>query len=161
MLFRSVAVLGGCMWPEPTSAASRATRLGVVSDTHVTGPDSVDELAAAFRFLRDRGVDAVVHCGDVTDAGTLEQLDAFAKAWHMVFDERTPLVVALGNRDMMDSRRIPDSVREAAKGRAVKDDPQGAFRKALGIDWHLLLHHGIHHVQCLLIHRKVGCIQCL
>ena len=53
-------------------------RLGVISDTHVTGPESVERLAAAFRFLRDRGVDAVLHCGDVTDWGTLEQLDVFA-----------------------------------------------------------------------------------
>ena len=118
----------------PGLAKVCTTRLGVVSDTHVTGPESVDELATAFRFLRDRGVDAVLHCGDVSDAGTLDQLDAFAKAWRMVFDDGTPLVVSLGNRDMMDSARISDAFREASKGRAVRDNPREAFRKALGID---------------------------
>ena len=133
--FLSGAVSAACLGAaRPSVAIPRATRLGIVSDTHVTGPESVAELAAAFRFLRDRGVDAVLHCGDVTDVGTLDQLDAFAKAWRMVFDDNTQLVVSLGNRDMMDSRKIPDSVRAASKGRAVRDDPRGAFRKALGID---------------------------
>ena len=52
-------------------SAAACVRLGVISDTHVTGPESVARLAAAFRFLRDRGVEAVLHCGDVTDRGTL------------------------------------------------------------------------------------------
>lgn len=117
-----------------TVLAPQVTRLGVVSDTHVTGPESVEELASAFRFLRSRGVDAVLHCGDVTDMGTLDQLEAFAKAWRMVFDGGTKLVVAPGNRDMMDSKSIPDSVKEGSKGRAIRDDPQGAFMRTLGVE---------------------------
>ena len=57
-----------------------AVRFGIISDTHVTGPESVKELAGAFAFLRDKGVDAVIHCGDMTDFGYLHQLEAFAEA---------------------------------------------------------------------------------
>ena len=113
-------------------SAAASVRLGVISDTHVTGPESVERLAAAFRFLRDRGVEAVLHCGDVTDRGTLEQLDAFAAAWRSVFDSKTRFVVALGNRDMMDSGKISDTERQAAKGRAIRDNPREAFRRVLG-----------------------------
>ena len=112
--------------------AAASVRLGVISDTHVTGPESVERLAAAFRFLRDRGVEAVLHCGDVTDRGTLEQLDAFAAAWRSVFDSKTRFVVSLGNRDMMDSGKISDAERQAAKGRAIRDNPREAFRRVLG-----------------------------
>ena len=142
--FLSGAASAACLFAaRPGAAIPCATRLGVVSDTHVTGPESVAELVAAFRFLRDRGVDAVLHCGDVTDAGTLDQLDAFARAWRMVFGDGTPLVVSLGNRDMMDSRSIPDSVRAASKGCAVRDDPRVAFRTALGTD----IGDGVHAVR--------------
>ena len=111
-----------------------SVRLGVISDTHVTGPESVERLAAAFRFLRDRGVEAVLHCGDVTDKGTREQLDSFAAAWRSVFDPQTRFIVALGNRDIMDSGKISDAERQAAKGRAIRDNPREAFRRALGED---------------------------
>ena len=100
--------------------AAACVRLGVISDTHVTGPESVARLAAAFRFLRDRGVEAVLHCGDVTDRGTLEQLDAFAAAWRSVFDSKTRFVVALGNRDMMDSGKISDAERRFCDRLKVK-----------------------------------------
>ena len=113
-------------------SAAACVRLGVISDTHVTGPESVARLAAAFRFLRERDVDAVLHCGDVTDRGTLEQLDAFVAAWRSVFDSKTRFVIALGNRDMMDSGKISDAERQAAKGRAIRDNPREAFRRVLG-----------------------------
>ena len=113
---------------------AEGVRLGVISDTHATGPESVECLSEAFRFLRDRGVAGVLHCGDVTDMGTLDQLDAFSAAWHSVFDEKTKFAVALGNRDMMDSKKISDEVRLAAKGRAILDNPREAFRRAMGVD---------------------------
>ena len=64
---------------------------GVISDTHVTGPESAPELERALRFFAERGVNAVVHCGDVTDLGYLSQLDVFVSSWRHVMPPGTPL----------------------------------------------------------------------
>ena len=110
------------------------TRFGILSDTHVTGPESLAELTAAFRFLKARRVDAVLHCGDLTDLGSLEQLDIFAKAWKSVFGDGTQLVLAPGNRDLMDTGRVTAEQKAAARDRAIYPDPRGAFLRALGVD---------------------------
>ena len=111
-----------------------ATRFGVLSDTHVTGPESLAELKSAFRYLKSRRVDAVLHCGDLTDMGTLDQLKVFAQAWRDVFDDGTQLVFAPGNRDLMDTGRVTAEQKASARDRAIYPDPRGAFLKALGVD---------------------------
>lgn len=117
------------------AAVAKPTAFGIISDTHVTGPESAAELAKAFRFLRGRGVSAVLHCGDVTDRGLLSQLDVFAAVWKEVFGKASPdLVVALGNRDLMDSGRISAEFKEKERGNAIYADPRTAFRERLGIE---------------------------
>lgn len=116
------------------SAEVPALRLGILSDTHVTGPESSAELAKAFQFLRKRDVSAVLHCGDVTDRGSLAQLDTFAATWKSVFDAKTELIVALGNRDLMDSGRIPAAERERMRDRAIYPNPAKSFRERLGVE---------------------------
>ena len=81
----TVPWLGGCL----TGPSAAVTRFGVLSDTHVTGSESLAGLTSVFRFFKSRQVDAVLHCGDLTDLGSLDQLDVFATAWKGVFDDGT------------------------------------------------------------------------
>ena len=126
----TVPWLGGCL----TGPSAAVTRFGVLSDTHVTGSESLAGLTSVFRFFKSRQVDAVLHCGDLTDLGSLDQLDVFAAAWKGVFDDGTALVFAPGNRDLMDTGRVTAEQRAAARDRAIYPDPRGAFLKALGVD---------------------------
>lgn len=59
--------------------------LGVISDIHVTTPDSTMRLERVLRFFRDRKVDAVMICGDLADWGLLSGLKYVAEAWERVF----------------------------------------------------------------------------
>src|SRR5262245_23488663 len=54
-------------------------RVGVVSDTH----DQADCVAAALAALRQRGVECVLHCGDITAPETVRLFDGFDA--HFVF----------------------------------------------------------------------------
>ena len=57
----TVPWLGGCL----TGPSAAVTRFGVLSDTHVTGSESLAGLTSVFRFFKSRQVDAVLHCGDL------------------------------------------------------------------------------------------------
>ena len=89
---------------------------GVLSDLHVraftspgksdTGYGGTETLHHALEWFRDKGADAVVIAGDMADLGMVEQLEAVAKTWQVVFpDNRAPdgrtveKVFVLGNHD--------------------------------------------------------------
>ena len=66
-------------------------RLGVASDLHVTDWASAEVIRKALRWYRERGVDAVVVAGDLTDHGLLPQLETVARSWNEVFPgDRAP-----------------------------------------------------------------------
>ena len=109
-------------------------RFGIISDTHVTGCESVEELSRAFAFLRDKGVDAVIHCGDMTDFGYLYQLEAFAEAWKRSMPSSVPLIPVLGNRDVSATKRFPEDKRAAEMPRLILSDPAIHVRRILGVD---------------------------
>ena len=44
-------------------------KLGIISDTH----DRVERVAIALEMLRDRGVERLIHCGDVTSPKTVAE----------------------------------------------------------------------------------------
>ena len=68
---------------------------GVVSDTHLrtrhgssgkpghNWPDKY--FVAALEYFKRRGVDAVVHCGDMAHRGQVEEMQFHANAWNKVF----------------------------------------------------------------------------
>ena len=68
---------------------------GVVSDTHLRtrhGPSGKPGhnwpdkyFAAALEYFKRRGVDAVVHCGDMAHRGQVEEMQFHANAWNRVF----------------------------------------------------------------------------
>ena len=111
-----------------------AVRFGIISDTHVTGEASIPELVRAFAFLREKGVDAVIHCGDMTDFGYISQLEAFASAWRQAMPPDIPLIPVLGNRDVSATKRMPESQREADREKLIQSDPAGHTRRILGLE---------------------------
>ena len=68
---------------------------GVVSDTHLRtrhGPSGKPGhnwpdkyFVAALEYFKRRGVDAVVHCGDMAHRGQVEEMQFHANAWNRVF----------------------------------------------------------------------------
>ena len=59
--------------------------LGVISDTHIGSRESAITLERTLKFFRDRKVDAVVCCGDLSDWGLLSGLKYIAEAWERAF----------------------------------------------------------------------------
>lgn len=96
---------GGCR-ALGLAGATPQLRFGVISDIHITTPESTATFEQALIYFRDRGADAVVVCGDLTDWGLVSSLRLVADTWHKVFpgnrapDSRpvVPLFVT-GNHD--------------------------------------------------------------
>ena len=64
---------------------------GVISDIHITTPESTETFRRTLRYFRDRKVDAVVVCGDLSDWGLMSGLKYVADAWNSVFpNDRAP-----------------------------------------------------------------------
>ena len=70
--------------------------LGILSDIHLSiskGKDGTLSFAGeemftkALKWYRDCGVDGVLVCGDMADRGTVEELEAVARAWYSVFPD--------------------------------------------------------------------------
>jgi len=81
-------------------AGSPNLRFGVVSDIHVTTPDSCAMLEKALRYFKSRNVDAVMIPGDLTDWGIRSGLEYVKATWDKVFagTETVPLFCT-GNHD--------------------------------------------------------------
>ena len=75
-------------------------RFGVVSDIHITTPQSCELLERAFRYFQSRGVDAVMIPGDLADYGTKNAWGFLRQTWDKVFagTEVVPLFCT-GNHD--------------------------------------------------------------
>ena len=66
-------------------------KLGVISDIHVTTPESTAEFRRALAYFRGRGADAVLVAGDLSDWGLRSGFRYVADAWYDVFpDDRAP-----------------------------------------------------------------------
>jgi hypothetical protein len=97
-------------------------KVGIVSDTH----GKTKRLAAALEMLRQRGCEAVVHCGDVGSAECIEQLGRCGVGAYVV----------AGN---MDKARV--GLRAAARAAGVTFSPV-TVEVALGDGEHLIATHG-------------------
>ena len=64
---------------------------GVISDIHITTPESTVAFRRALEYFRDRKVDAVVVAGDLSDWGLKSGLRYVADTWYSVFpNDRAP-----------------------------------------------------------------------
>lgn len=114
--FAGQAVLFGCRTSEGSGPAAR---FGILSDTHVTGPECADELRKALGFFREKGVDAVLHCGDVTNLGYRRELEAFEAVWDETMPKSVRFIAVMGNRDLSDTKRFPKERRERERDRLL------------------------------------------
>ena len=60
-------------------------RVGIMSDVHITTPESTALMRNTFRYFRDRKVDAVLIAGDLADWGLKSGLQYIADAWFDIF----------------------------------------------------------------------------
>lgn len=93
---------------------SPTVRIGVLSDVHLAGADappaswhhrlrlesSADLLDAALDHLAGAGVDAVLACGDLTQAGDAESTEAAVARLRAC---GAPVLVAVGNHDVIEA----------------------------------------------------------
>ena len=62
----------------------------MLSDVHIHDDDTgTSAVETAFNLFREKGVDGVVICGDLADAGLVSELEALAKCWFGVFPNDT------------------------------------------------------------------------
>ena len=59
--------------------------VGIVSDTHIGPREATANFERTLKFFRDRKVDAVMHCGDISDWGLRSGFAYAAESWHKVF----------------------------------------------------------------------------
>ena len=112
---------------------SSCVRFGVISDTHVTGEESAQRLRQALDFFAHEHVDAVLHCGDVTNLGYCSEYAAFRKVWDSVMPRSVALIAALGNRDLSDTNKMSEEVRRRDAGILLASSQAG---KDAGIHLH-------------------------
>lgn len=79
----ALGALAGCESVFPGRRAD--LRFGVVSDIHLTTPESCELLERSFRYFLSRGVDAVVIPGDLSDYGTKTGWKFLRQTWDRVF----------------------------------------------------------------------------
>ena len=112
-------------------------RFGVVSDTHVTTPASCEMTERAFRYFKQRGADAVVIPGDLTDWGLSSGLEYLKATWDRVFagTDVAPLFCT-GNHDFdgywygdmtMEMHANGYSERESLKRRGIAGEWERVF----------------------------------
>ena len=79
--------LSGCRSPWWYRKTPPNLRFGVISDIHVTTPESTAEFRRALAYFRDRGADAVIVAGDLCDWGLKSSLKCVADTWYDVFPD--------------------------------------------------------------------------
>jgi putative phosphoesterase len=89
--------------PISDAGADMTTRVGVVADTHC--PEFVDRLPASL-FDALRGVDLIVHAGDVNGPGTLTELGRVAPVEAVRGDHDRGLDLQLSREMEIEGRRI-------------------------------------------------------
>ena len=77
--------LTGCRSQWWNRKAPPNLRFGVISDIHVTTPESTAVFRRALAFFRDRGADAVLIAGDLSDWGLKSGFKYVAETWYDVF----------------------------------------------------------------------------
>lgn len=149
--------------PAAAFAAGECLRIGVLSDIHI----SLGELVAndphakacldtgatfgrALRSFRERGVDAVVLAGDLTEFGLVGELEEVARIWRSVFpDDRgadgreVAKIFVLGNHDAIawgwkstwTGELWQGEDKRAKWDASIAKDPAAAWRRCFGEDY--------------------------
>ena len=118
--------LAGCRsaFFDPLAGTPRL-KFGVLSDIHITVPESTVVFLNALRYFRDNGVDAVLIAGDMADHGLMPQLQNVADAWFKVFP----------------NDRAPDGRKVARLFVYGNHDPEGLHYRDKAMDTQFARHH--------------------
>ena len=125
----SLSLLNGCRTFGEDGEASRPVRFGIISDTHVTDDESAGKLRPALEFFARERIDALLHCGDVTNLGYRREYAAFRRIWDLVMPKSVKLIAVLGNRDLSDTKKMSDEVRRRDAGLLLSSSPLGNPRQ--------------------------------
>ena len=105
-------------------------KIGVLSDIHIIGENSLEWFDKALRHFRDNDVDGVVIAGDMADWGIESQLQLVRNAWEKVFpsDEgafghKVERLFVTGNHD------ITSPTNKRVKGRGLDESEFFCYRK--------------------------------
>jgi len=85
--FGTILVAAAVVVTGMVRAEEPLARFGVISDVHILPSDKhrSDVMRDALKYLDSRKVDGVVACGDLTQNGTISELQHFADIWKSVF----------------------------------------------------------------------------
>ena len=109
-------------------------RFGVVSDIHVTTPESTALFRDALKFFRSRGADAVMVPGDLTDWGLKSSMRYVKEAWDSVFaGTRVTPLFCTGNHDY-DGWHYGDMTMEM-HANGYSEDDRMTIDGNLGAEW--------------------------
>ena len=120
---------------------SPLVRIGVLSDSHVTSdPETAEPLRRIFADFSAKGVDVVMHAGDICHLGDLDELSLVADAWKGAFKgglnaaggKVTPFF-AFGNHDYHRA-----SFQSGKGNKADGPDPSKAIVRNKDAAWRLL-----------------------
>ncbi len=118
--------------------------IGIVSDTH----GNTDNAAEALDLLRDRGVETVIHCGDIGGVSVVELFAGF-DAWFVLGNvDRDYQLLADAVRNVCGAGRLAQTHRLEIGGKRFAvchghTEEFSRFRKARDIDY--LLYGHTHH----------------
>ena len=128
--------------------------LGILSDIHLSIRKEKDGsfsfageemFKKALAWMRDQGVDGVLVSGDMADRGTVEELEAVARAWYSVFpDGKAPdgrhveQLFVYGNHDFEGYKyggRVKSIFGKSYYDHAINKDIAAAWRKCFHEDF--------------------------
>ena len=128
--------------------------LGILSDIHLSiskGKAGTLSFAGeemfrkALGWFRDQGVDGVLVCGDMADRGTVEELEAVARAWYSVFPDgkapdgrRVEQLFVYGNHDFEGYKyggRVKSIFGKEYYDHAINKDLAAAWKKCFHEDF--------------------------
>ena len=147
--------VAGCVSAMRTASnGSPKLTLGVLSDIHLSigkGKDGALSFAGeemfrkALGWFRGQGVDGVLVCGDMADRGTIEELEAVARAWYSVFPDgkapdgrRVEQLFVYGNHDYEGYKygeRVKSIFGKEYYDHAINKDLAAAWKKCFHEDF--------------------------
>ena len=148
----AAAFCGGAFAIGTGGKGAPALKIGLLSDVHMKNPTSGDKeiLKSAFEYYRERGADAVVIAGDLSDEGIVGQVNLVSEAWYEVFPKdlapdgrKVEKVFIIGNHEHDAAKfRLKRILAGKAKGDpfyengvAMADDFAGNWEKLFHEPW--------------------------
>lgn len=98
------------------TASFAATKIGIVSDTHIGWKGSAERLEAAYRLFKSQGVTNIFNLGDIADRHVDAWYDKYVEVRNRVYPEGVDEVFVYHSHDTME---FPDKTPESLKAFAA------------------------------------------